>query len=82
MDLEKVRKSSEMETLFAGLKHSYHDTIDDDIIHGIDDFIRNNDIKIISMIVRQLNFIDSIFHHSLTREMAMHTHIPMLALHD
>ncbi len=82
LDLEKAKVSSGLEELLGGARHSYHDTINDDIIEGIDDFIKKNDIKILAMILRQLNFIDSIFHKSLTKEMAMHTVIPMLALHD
>ena len=82
IDLEKAKHSSGIEELLEGINHSYHETINDDIIHGIDDFIIKNDIKILAMIVRQLNFINSIFHKSLTKEMAMHTSIPMLALHD
>jgi len=81
-NLEKAKISSGLEKLLEGSKHSYHDTINDDIIEGIEEFIRKNDIKIVAMILRELNFIDSIFHKSLTKEMAMHTKIPMLALHD
>lgn len=82
VDIEKAKMTSGLEELLAGCRHSYHDTINDDIIDGIDEFIAKNDIKIVAMILRQLNFIDSIFHRSLTKEMAMHTKIPMLALHD
>ena len=82
IDLEKAKITSGLDGLLKGIKTTYHDTISEDIIEGIDEFITANNIKILAMIVRQLNFIDSIFHRSLTKEMAMHTHIPMLALHD
>lgn len=82
VNIDKAKVSSGIEDLLKGMKHSYYDTIGDDIIEGIDDFVIKHDIKIIAMIVRHLNFVESIFHKSLTREMAMHTHIPMLALYD
>lgn len=82
VDIEKAKITSGLENLLEGVKHSYHDIVNDDIIEGIEEFIEENDIKILAMILRQLNFIDSIFHKSLTKEMAMHTKIPMLALHD
>lgn len=82
LDLEKAMTNSGLEELLKGSRHTYHHRVGDDIIEGIDQFILENDIKIVAMILRQVGFIDSLFHKSLTRQMAMHTKIPMLALHD
>lgn len=82
VNVDEAKAMSGLEKLFEGTRHSYHHRIGDDIIMGIEHFIEENDIKIVAMIVRHLSFLESIFHKSLTREMAMHTKIPMLALHD
>jgi nucleotide-binding universal stress UspA family protein len=82
LNVEQAVASSGLENLFAGIEHSYHYRMDEDIIEGIETFMKDNDIKIVAMIVRHLSFLESIFHKSLTREMAMHAKIPMLVLHD
>ncbi|MEQ9064602.1 MAG: universal stress protein [Vicingaceae bacterium] len=82
IDMENAIANSGLEKLFKGTDHSYHHRVDKDIIRGIEQFIDDHQIKIVAMIVRHLSFLESIFHKSLTREMAMHTKIPMLVLHD
>ena len=79
LDFEKI--ASGLAELFKDVDHSYHAELNDDIVLGIDEFIKKNDIKIIAMIVRKLSFFANLFHKSLTKEMAMHTKIPMLVLH-
>ena len=81
VDMEEAMKTSGLADLLEGLEVTCYDEENDDVIEGIDNFVKNHDIKIIAMIVRELNFLDSLFHKSLTKQMAMRTQIPMLALH-
>jgi len=80
LDIEKAKIESGLDKLFIDISHSYYEREGKDIVSGIDSFVNENNIKIIAMIVRKLSFFANLFHKSLTKEMAMHTRIPMLVL--
>jgi nucleotide-binding universal stress UspA family protein len=47
---------------------------------NIDDFIAKNKVDMLGMITHRRNFLNSIFHRSMTRKMSYHVAIPLLAL--
>ncbi|MFN8143735.1 MAG: universal stress protein [Bacteroidia bacterium] len=50
-------------------------------IDALDIFITDNEIDILSVSMRKRNFFDKLTSRSLTRKLAYHTHIPLLAFH-
>jgi hypothetical protein len=52
----------------------------DDFELAMQDYCGKNDISILCMITYQRSFWDSIFNPSMTRKMAFHTKIPLLAI--
>lgn len=50
-------------------------------IEALDQFIMENDVDILSVSMRKRNFFDKLTSKSLTRKLAYHTHIPLLAFH-
>lgn len=46
---------------------------------GIQDFIKESDVDLLVMITHTTSFFDRLFHRSLTKKMALHTDIPLLA---
>ncbi|MBL8008508.1 MAG: universal stress protein, partial [Ignavibacteria bacterium] len=51
------------------------------VLEGINDYINSNDVDVLAMAIRKRSLIDKIFNRSLTKKMAYHTKIPLLALH-
>lgn len=49
----------------------------EDVEEGIREFINDNPTDILVMVRRNYNFLESLFHRSLTRQLAMHTMIPL-----
>ncbi|HRH65654.1 MAG TPA: universal stress protein [Bacteroidia bacterium] len=47
----------------------------------LDTFITENEIDILSVSMRKRNFFDKLTSRSLTRKLAYHTHVPLLAFH-
>ena len=47
---------------------------------ALQDYIRQNDIDILAMVTYKRKFPDSLFHPSMTKRMAYHTKIPLLAI--
>lgn len=62
--------------------HSFHQTRNEDVIEGINDFVDNNKMDMIVMIPRMHTVLKSMFVEPNTKRMAFHTKIPLLALHE
>lgn len=75
-------KEVDFEQFFPGLNVTMHSNYHDDVQEGIKEFLADNPTNLLVMIRRNYNFIESIFHRSLTRHLAMHTEIPLMVLHE
>lgn len=71
-----------IENVLRGAEHSYHFADKDhrDISEIIDDFVTSQKADLLVTIPKRLDFISSLFHKSLTKEMACHSKVPLLAL--
>jgi len=54
---------------------------EEDILEGINDYVNSHSIDVLAMSIRRRTLLDKIFNRSLTKKMAYHTKIPLLALH-
>ena len=82
--LEHLRKTPDYE---HKLKERYHeDTLTVTNLFGnefektLEDYIVDNNFDMVAMVTYQRHFPDSIFHPSLTKQMAYHTKIPLVAI--
>ncbi len=73
-----VRLEDELE----GISHSLHFPTHTNIIDGLNEFQQSHQIDLLIMIPKKHSLISRIFHSSNTKQMAFHTHIPILALHE
>jgi nucleotide-binding universal stress UspA family protein len=71
-----------IETYLKEIKHTYHFIQNDDIVNGINDFVKSKKIEMIAIIHRKHKFLNSVFREGNTKKMAFHTSIPLLALHE
>ena len=65
----------------AGVKHNFSFIEHDDKAAGIDEFLQTNKPDVLIVMERKTGFFRSIFHKSITKQMAFHTHVPMMVLH-
>ena len=54
---------------------------EENVLEGINDYVNSNNIDVLAMAIRKRTLLDKIFNRSLTKKMAYHTRIPLLALH-
>lgn len=54
---------------------------EEDVLEGINDYVNSHSIDVLAMSIRKRTLLDKIFNRSLTKKMAYHTKIPLLALH-
>ncbi len=71
-----------IENYLKEIKHTYHFIQNDDIVNGINDFVKSKKVEMIAIIHRKHKFLNSVFREGNTKKMAFHTSIPLLALHE
>lgn len=79
---DEALQGLKIENILRGAAHSYHFANKDnhDISEIIDDFLVQQKADMLVTIPKRLDFINSLFHKSLTKEMVCHSKIPLLAL--
>ncbi|MCY7361884.1 MAG: universal stress protein [Ignavibacteria bacterium] len=74
-EFEKIKQTSGYDKLKLELIK------EENVLEGINEYINNNDTDVIAMAIKKRSLLDKIFNRSLTKKMAYHTKIPLLALH-
>ncbi len=62
------------------LQVTFHDFTGDDVVKELDDFTKAWDVDVMVMYKPHRNFIERMFHKSLTKKETFHTHVPLLVL--
>jgi len=60
-------------------KIAYKEIVMTDISESINNYVKEQNANMLSMTTHTTSLFDKIFHHSLTNELLLHTHIPLLA---
>lgn len=74
-EFEKIKQSTGYNKINLEL------VVEENVLEGINDYINSNEVDILVMSIRKRTLLDKIFNRSLTKKMAYHTKIPLLALH-
>lgn len=86
-----VARSADDSSNFSGTEiESYCDQVEtkvslvvnDDVEEGLHQYAKDNNIDLIVLSSKRRSFIENIFHSSVSKRMVMHTHIPIMVLHD
>lgn len=80
--ITKAVEGMKLKHYFEEIIHEFHFIENDDVIEGINRYVKKNDIDLIVMIPREHSFIKNIFKEPHTKQMAFHTHLPLLTLHE
>jgi nucleotide-binding universal stress UspA family protein len=81
-DVNQGYEGLKIDHFFNGVKHAYSFIENEDKAAGIDEYLHTNNPDLLVMLERKTGFFRSIFHQSITKQMAFHTHMPMLVLHE
>ncbi len=80
--LQVGEEALELHNIFKGLEHEYFFIDDENITRGISEFIITNDIDLITLLPKNHTFIERLLKKSVTKGLALHTKIPLLAIHE
>lgn len=73
---------ADWKVIFKGEKVTFHIIESNEVEETIIDFINLHKINLLAMLNHKRSFWESLFHTSLTKRMAWHLKVPLLALHD
>jgi nucleotide-binding universal stress UspA family protein len=79
--LEEAVSGIGLEDALNGINHTLHFPENKDVIEGLKAFEEKFKPDMLVMIPRKHSLLDWIFHGSVSKRMAFHTHVPILALH-
>ncbi len=80
--VEQTLVTEQMDDILEGLSHDLSFPSKDEPVKGIEDYLKLHKSDMLVMIRRKHGFFDRMFNGSYTKEMAFHTYIPLLVLHD
>ncbi|MDP1801767.1 MAG: universal stress protein [Bacteroidota bacterium] len=65
---------------FEDLEHTHYYFKDEDIIHGLNEFIEEYAVDVVTMLPHKHNLFQRMFKEGYTKKMAFHTNIPLLTM--
>jgi nucleotide-binding universal stress UspA family protein len=77
-----VFESGLLQEMLAGLKPSYHFTTNPDTDEGIMDFAERNHLDLLIVLPKRHGLVERLVHKSHTKELVLHSHVPVMALHQ
>lgn len=81
-DPDIVFESAMLQEMLDPIKPSYHFISSKNIDEGIMDFAEKNQIDLLLVLPKRHDLLDKLVHRSHTRQLVLHSHVPVLALHQ
>ncbi|OMP78816.1 MULTISPECIES: universal stress protein [unclassified Chitinophaga] len=79
---ETPMESLLLDTLLEGYNPIYHFVDNENVVNGIMDFSEKEGADLIFIIPRKHGLFEGMFRRSRTTQLAFHSHIPLLAIHE
>jgi nucleotide-binding universal stress UspA family protein len=79
---EIVDQSGLLQEMLDELHPSYHFLDEIDIEEGLSAFAENNKLDLLIVVPKKHNVISNLFHKSHSKQLVMHTHVPVMAVHE
>lgn len=80
-DADIVFESGLMQEMTLALKPTFHFIDNENTDEGIMDFAEKNEIDLLVVLPHRYNLLESIFHKSHTKQLVLHSHVPVMAIH-
>lgn len=80
-DPEIVFQSGVLEEMLKPLKPNYHFITNENTDEGLMDFVEKNYIDLLVVLPKRHGFLNKLIHKSHTKQLVLHSHVPVMALH-
>ena len=81
-DADIVFESGMMQEMTMALNPKFHFISNKNIDEGIIDFVDKNQIDLLIVLPKRHNLIEGLFHKSHSKNLVLHSHVPVMALHQ
>ena len=81
-DPEMIFQSGLLQVMLAGLKPEYHFIDNRDIDEGIMDFCEKNNIDLLIVTHKRHSLLDKMIQKSHAKQLILHSHVPVMAIHE
>jgi nucleotide-binding universal stress UspA family protein len=75
---DTIAELAALHRLWDDEQPEYHYTDHEDLVTGIMDFAKERQIQLVVTVPKEYGFFEGLFHRSLTKKLAYHTHLPLL----
>jgi nucleotide-binding universal stress UspA family protein len=80
VSVEEAVVGERVEGELRDVEHVYFFSEKEDPVDGINEFVEDKQADMVAVIPHHYNFFERLFHKSVSKKMAFHTHVPLLAL--
>lgn len=80
--VSKAIAGIKLEHALEDVNHTFWFAKNENVVNGINDFVREKKMDMVVMIPRKHSLLKSIFNEPETKRIAFHTKVPLLALHE
>ncbi|HEY0031026.1 MAG TPA: universal stress protein [Bacteroidia bacterium] len=82
ISVEEAATGVNLENELSDIDHVYYFSQKKDPVEGIGEFVEEKQADMVIVIPHHYNLVEGLFHKSISKKMAFHTHVPLLALPD
>jgi nucleotide-binding universal stress UspA family protein len=79
---EVVFQSGMLQEMLESLQPSYHFIASEEMEEGILHFANENQIDLLIVLPKRHGLIEKLIHRSHTKQLVLHSHVPVMALHE
>jgi nucleotide-binding universal stress UspA family protein len=77
-----IEESGLLQEMLDELHPAYHFLNNVKIDEGISEYAEKNKLDLLILIPKKHNLVDAVFHKSHTKQLMLHTHVPVMAVHE
>jgi nucleotide-binding universal stress UspA family protein len=78
----KKQVGTKLDGLLSNVEHVYYFPEKEDLAEGINEFASEHNADIVAVVPHRYGLIEGLFHKSISKRLAFHTNVPLLALPD
>lgn len=80
--VSQAAEGIKIEHLLEGYKHNFHAIVNKNVADGINEFVKLRKADLVVMIPRKHNIFQTVFKGRSTKQVAFHTNVPLLTIHE
>jgi nucleotide-binding universal stress UspA family protein len=81
-DIEIMEETEDLQKMLQDLNPSYHFLNNTGVNEGLTQFAERNDLDLLIVVPKKHSIIGNIFHRSHSKQVALHSQVPIMAVHE